>query len=68
MWRAAGEPEGIFVYTPFDDVTPSAWYADAVAWAYGAGIASGVDGSNFRPDDHCNRAQMVTFLHRMSKV
>ena len=34
--------------------------------AYGAGIASGLDGSHFRPDEACSRAQTVTFLHRFA--
>lgn len=67
LWRSAGEPCAD-APAPFEDVQPGAYYAGAVEWAYGAGIASGVDSSNFRPEDHCNRAQMVTFLHRMSKV
>jgi len=64
LWRAMGKPQGVFVYTPFDDVPPGAYYADAVAWAYSEGIAAGVDGRHFAPDDPCTRGQIVTFMWR----
>lgn len=66
LWRAAGEPEGVFEYTPFDDVKPDSYYAEAVNWAYSTGIASGVGANRFCPDEGCTRAEMVTFLHRMN--
>ena len=64
LWRAMGKPQGVFEYTPFDDVPPGAYYADAVAWAYSEGIAAGIDDRHFAPDDPCTRGQIVTFMWR----
>ena len=36
----------------------------AVAWASGKGIANGVGGNRFAPDQGCTRAQIVTFIYR----
>lgn len=49
---------------PFVDVSESAWYYDAVAWAVENGITSGTSATTFSPDASCTRAQMVTFLWR----
>lgn len=67
LWNAKGQPEGTFLYAPFDDVDPMAWYCEAVAWAYSAGITTGVGGYRFAPDDPCTRAQIVTMLRRFDK-
>ena len=49
----------------FVDVSPEAWYAEAVAWAAKKGIAQGVDDTHFAPNDDCVRGQIVTFLYRL---
>lgn len=48
----------------FTDVTSSAYYADAVAWAVEKGITVGTSSTTFNPDTPCTRAQIVTFLWR----
>ena len=48
----------------FRDVPKNAYYADAVAWAAGNGITTGIGGGLFGPDNDCTRAQIVTFLFR----
>ena len=48
----------------FKDVAADAYYADAVTWAVDNGITTGVSSTKFAPDDTCNRAQILTFLHR----
>ena len=50
--------------TPFEDVGPDAWYADAVRWAYANEVAAGIDDTHFAPDDRLTRAQLVTMLYR----
>lgn len=50
----------------FTDVQPSAYYADAVAWAVEQGITAGTSATTFSPDASCTRGQMVTFLWRAS--
>ena len=46
------------------DVSDSAYYADAVAWAIVNGITNGKTPTTFNPDDVCTRAEAVTFLWR----
>ena len=48
---------------PFTDVPESAYYADAVRWAYAQGVTAGTSETHFSPDAPCTRAQVVTFLY-----
>lgn len=48
----------------FVDVSTSAYYADAVAWAVENGVTGGTSATTFSPDAACTRAQAVTFLWR----
>ena len=49
---------------PFTDVAAGSFYAEPVAWAVEKGITNGSDATHFNPFGVCNRAQVVTFLHR----
>lgn len=52
----------------FVDVAEDSWYADAVAWAYEAGIVKGTgDGTTFEPDKTITRAEIVTMLYRYAQ-
>ena len=64
LWRSAGKPVPQTGVNPFVDVPAGCYYEQAVLWAYESGITSGTDTSHFSPDGICNRAQVVTFLHR----
>lgn len=62
----AGEP------TVFSDVPKGSWYADAAAWAGGAGIVSGTGkdqegASVFSPDETVSREQLVTILYQYAQ-
>ena len=48
----------------FVDVSTSAYYYDAVAWAVENGVTAGTSATTFSPDASCTRAQAVTFLWR----
>lgn len=48
----------------FYDVPNDSFYYEAVKWAAGKNIASGVGNNLFAPDQPCTRAQIVTFLWR----
>ena len=63
LWRAAGSPEPKSA-AGFTDVSNSAYYAKAVAWAVENGVTSGTKAGRFDPDAPCTRAQSVTFLYR----
>ena len=64
LWRSAGKPEPESTVNPFRDVKKGGFYEKAVLWAYETGITLGIDATHFSPDSPCNRAQVVTFLHR----
>lgn len=63
LYRAAGNPVGSGT-ARFSDVAADAYYANAVAWAEEKGITTGIGGGLFGADNHCTRAQIVTFLWR----
>ena len=48
----------------FYDVPNDSFYYEAVKWAVGKNITSGVGNNLFAPDQPCTRAQIVTFLWR----
>ena len=48
----------------FYDVPNDSFYYEAVKWAAGKNIDSGVGNNLFAPDQPCTRAQIVTFLWR----
>lgn len=64
LWRAAGKPEPKTTINPFRDVPKGSFYEKAVLWAYETGITTGTDAAHFTPGTICNRAHVVTFLHR----
>ena len=64
LWRAAGSPEPTGTEHPFVDVKPADFYYKPVLWALEKGITAGMDATHFGPTVYCNRAQVVTFLHR----
>ena len=62
LYRALGEK--VNKAAGFSDVSADAYYADAVAWAVENGVASGIGGGLFAPDQDCARGQIVAFLYR----
>ncbi len=64
LWRAAGSPAPSSDENPFEDVTESKYYYDAVLWAVEQGVTNGTDATHFSPDTPCTRGQIVTFLRR----
>lgn len=64
LWRAAGEPMPQSTNNPFRDVSPDAYYYNAVLWAVEQNITSGTSATAFSPNASCTRSQAVTFLYR----
>ena len=67
IWNYFGSP----VCEPevrFQDVKRSAYYYNAVNWAYSNGVTSGTDLTKFSPNTVVTRAMVVTFLFRMKHV
>lgn len=50
--------------SPFNDVSTSAYYYEAVKWAQKKGITGGIGNGLFGSNQPCTRAQIVTFLWR----
>ena len=48
----------------FEDVAPTAYYAEAVTWAVENGITSGTSATTFSPNHVCTTAEILTFLYR----
>lgn len=63
LWRYMGEPYSS-ASMPFKDVKLSAWYGEAVRWAYANGITTGKTDTIFDPSGPCTRGQGVLFLQR----
>ena len=66
LYRASGSP-AVSGSAEFSDVSTTAFYADAVAWAAKKGITTGIGGGLFGADNDCTRGQIVTFLWRCKK-
>lgn len=66
LWRLAGEPYGRV--SPFEDVLPGSWYAQAVSWAYDKGIITGVTATSFQPDAPVTREQLCAILCRYAAL
>ncbi len=62
LWRAAGEPEPL-MFCPFYDVSADAYYCDPATWAYENGL---VEGILFEGNAPCTRADVVTYLWKLS--
>ncbi len=66
LWRLENSPS-LARTNKFADVADSAWYANAVEWAYKNEIVLGYDDATFAPDALITREQMVTILWRYAK-
>ena len=49
----------------FSDVTPGAWYTDAVQYAYDNGLMTGTSATTFEPNTTTTRGMIVSMLHRL---
>ena len=63
LWRMDGGKQ-VDTGMPFADVAADSWYAEAVRWAAGEGIVSGVDAAHFAPDSAITREQLAAILYR----
>ena len=65
LYRYAGSPSEPLL-TAFSDVTPDAWYADAVSWAARYQIALGFPDGTFQPDQPVTKEQMAQLFYRFA--
>ena len=66
IWRAAGSPRSDNYKMSYTDVPKGSWYYDAVLWADYERITQGMTKTEFWPDYHCTRGQIVTFIYRIA--
>lgn len=62
--RLEGIDDADYTGRAFTDVSPSAWYGPAVAWAAENGIAAGVGEDRFEPETPVTREQLCAMLAR----
>ena len=68
LWRFAGKPEPQGGKNKFSDVRTGAYYEKAVRWASEKKITYGYSDGTFRPQLHCLRRDIVTFIYRFASV
>ena len=65
MYELADEPDVSGLTCPLSDVDSTTWYADAVIWAYNAGVVSGYEDGTFRPGRAITRQEMAVMFYGM---
>ncbi len=65
LYRLSGSSSAAAV-SPFTDVSSSAWYSNAVAWAYSRGIITGCPDGSFDPDANVSRQEAAAMLYRFA--
>ena len=66
LYRLAGQPAADWA-NPFWDVPASAWFHDAVTWAWENDITGGVSSTRFGAGNAVTREQLATFLYRYAQ-
>lgn len=66
LWRASGGQEPTIQQTPFVDVRDTKYYWAPIRWALERGFTAGTSSVTFGVGQTCTRAQIVTFLWRLS--
>ena len=66
LWAMEGRPQVNYLMQ-YDDVSESAWYAEAVRWGVSEGIVSGYSESTFGPEDPVTREQLALILYNYAK-
>lgn len=69
LYRLARSPEPQSYWkNPFTDVSPDAYYYNAVRWAVYNGIVKGMTETEFCPEALCTRGQAMTLLWRYCEM
>lgn len=66
LYRIEGQPAADWE-NPFWDVPASAWFHDAVTWAWENDITGGVSSTHFGAGNAVTREQLATFLYRYAQ-
>lgn len=65
LWAVGGRQEADLCN--FADVSPDAWFCQAVSWCQKEKLITGYTSSTFAPNDPLSREQMVTVLYRYAR-
>lgn len=65
LYRMAGSP-AVTGSCSYSDVSPEAWYADAVIWAEETGITKGRSDGTFGAAEAVSREELIVFLYRFA--
>ncbi len=68
LYRMAGTPSVKGMSHPFTDVDDGYYAADAITWAYNAGVTAGTSNTTFEPELAINREQIVSMIYRFVKA
>lgn len=68
LYRMAGTPSVKGMSHPFTDVGDGYYAADAITWAYNAGVTAGTSNTTFDPELAINREQIVSMIYRFVKA
>ena len=66
LWVMAGQPVVNYALD-FQDVSEASEALEAIRWAASEGIAQGLDGQRFGPDDPISREQLAVMLYRFAQ-
>lgn len=64
LYNLEGRPQTDSVSGSYGDLTPGAWYEDAISWAVKSGVLSGYGDGNMRPNQAVSRQQLAAMLYR----
>lgn len=67
LYRLEGEP-AVSGDIPFEDVSKSQWYSDAILWAGRNQMVEGYANGKFGSNDPLTREQTVTILYRYAQI
>jgi len=65
LYNEEGAPD-VSAYGPHPFTDVPAWVADAVTWAYGEGLVTGITPTTFEPNDPITRAQVTRMKYRFA--
>lgn len=67
LYNLEGRPQTDSVSGSYGDLTPGAWYEDAISWAVKSGVLSGYADGNMRPNQAVSRQQLAAMLYRYAQ-
>lgn len=67
LYNMSGQSFDLALLAEFNDVAPSHWASNALAWAIGQGYLKGSGNGALRPNQNITRAELAAVLHRVGQ-